>query len=61
MLFLSVLRGEKINMNKYTQTTIKNKYWAEISDKTGYKKSIRKIKKDKKGKYIIINKEKKYI
>lgn len=58
MLFLSVLRGVKINMIKYTKIEKKGKHKAIISDKTGYRKKVRLIYTDKIGEYIIINNKK---
>ena len=48
-------------MKKYTRFEKKGKYWVILTDITGYKKSKRLIRKDKKGKYIIIGGIKKYV
>ena len=43
---------------KYTKIEKKGKYKAIISDKTGYRKSKRIIRKDKIGEYVIIDNKK---
>lgn len=48
-------------MNKYTRIIKKTKYWAYLVDSTGYRKTKRIIKKDKRGEYIIIEGVKKYV
>lgn len=61
MLFLTILRDEKDKMNKYTRIIKKTKFWAYLSDITGYRKTKRLIYKDKRGEYIIIEGVKKYV
>lgn len=48
-------------MKKYIRFEKKGKYWVILSDKTGYRKSRRLIKKDEKGEYIVVDGVKKYV
>ena len=48
-------------MKKYTRILKKTKYWVYLTDITGYRKTRRKINKDKVGEYIIIENKKIYV
>ena len=48
-------------MKKYTKIQKRTKYWVYLTDITGYRKTKRRIQKDKVGEYIIIESKKIYV
>ena len=48
-------------MKKYTRIIKRTKFWVYLADITGYRKTKRKIYKDKIGEYIIIESKKIYV